>query len=477
MASTANKQKRQLESLCNQGTAKKMFGLHKVLEKRALDNTPISVSLVGVGTMGTVFAQSLSMTTGIDLCIICDLRTEEAIKVFESTGAPSSKIEVCKSVDEANAAIKCGKKVVTSDISVATSAEQVEAVCESTGVPAVYAQTGISAIQNRKHFITMNVEGDVCVGHLMNNWAKQAGVVYSGIYGDEPGSAMLQHDEAKLIGLDVIAVGRTDMGGSNLCWNKESIKPEMERLGICYNNTAIFASFCDGSKTNEECCAIANATGLPPDIRGMHGPKFNDWNEIATRSPGVFRTKEEGGILGMRGVTDYIANDIIKAEPWHPFFIWTFAVVKARTQGQTEWIVREGGIVEGEYGLLYGPYHRGSAQAPVTVAVAVVDKRPVIAPLEGSKRTADCITLAKKDLSAGEVIDEIGGFCTVGRIEKASITRAGRLLPFALAKGTVVKRDIPMGTWLTYDDVEFAGEPSLLLNLRRVQDAMFGDLW
>ena len=40
----------------------------------------------------------------------------------------------------------------------------------------------------------------------------------------------------------------------------------------------------------------------------MHGPKFNDWNEIATRSPGVFRTKEEGGILGMRGVTDYIAN-------------------------------------------------------------------------------------------------------------------------------------------------------------------------
>jgi len=454
-----------------------MFGLYKVLEQRALDKNPVGVSLIGVGTMGTVFAESLSATTGLDLSLICDLRPEEAIKVFESTGVPSGKIEVCGTIEDANAAIKENKKVVTSDIGVATAAARVEAVCESTGVPSVYAEAGISAIRNKKHFITMNVEGDVCAGNLLNMWARQAGVVYSGIYGDEPGSAMLQHDEAKLIGLDIVAVGRTDMGGSDLKWNKESIKPEMERLGVNYGNTAIFASFCDGSKTNEECCAIANATGLPPDVRGMHGPRFKDWDEIGTRSPGKLRPKKDGGILSMPGVTEYIANDMIKAEPWRPFFIWTFVIVKARTPGQIDWIVREGGIIEGDYGLLYGPYHRGSAQAPVTVAVAAIDGRPVIAPLEGDKRTADCITLAKKDLAAGEVIDEIGGFCTAGRIEKASITRAERLLPFALARGAVLRRDVPKGTWLTYDDVDFPGEPSVLLYLRRLQDNLFGDLW
>ena len=454
-----------------------MLGLNKVLEKRALANNPIKVSLIGVGTMGTVFGQSISATTGMDLCIICDLQTDKAIKVYESSGFSADRIEVCETIEDANAAVKENKKVITSDIKIATAVEKAEVVCESTGVPTVYVQAGMNAIRNNKHFVTMNIEGDVCVGHLLNMWAQQAGVVYTGIYGDEPGCAMLQHDMAKLIGLDVIAVGRSDMGGSNIKWNKESIKPEMARLGIDYDNTAMFASFCDGSKTNEECCAIANATGLPPDVRGMHGPRFADWNEIATRSPGVFRPKKEGGILSMSGVTDYIANDLIKVEPWHPFFIWTFAVIKAKTSGQIDWIIREGGIVEGEYGLLYGPYHRGSAEAPITIAVAAIDKRPVIAPLEGINRTADCVTLAKKDLVAGEMIDEIGGFCTTGRIEKASITRAERLLPFALARGAVVKKDIQKGAYLTYDDVEFVGEPSLLLNLRRMQDNLFGDLW
>jgi len=275
----------------------------------------------------------------------------------------------------------------------------------------------------------------------------------------------------------VIAVGRSDMGGSKLEWNKESIKPEMERLQINYGNSAMFASFCDGSKTNEESCTLANATGLPPDVRGMHGPKFDSWDEIATRTPGILRPRADGGILSRAGVTDFIGNDQIKVKDWTPFHIWTFAVVKAVTPGQVDWIVREGGIVEGDYGMLYSPYHRGSAEAPVTVAVAEIDRRPVIAPLEGNKRTADVITLAKKDLAAGEIIDEIGGFAAAGRIEKASIVRQEHLLPLALARGSVVKRDIPKGTYLTYDDVEFVGEPSMILNLRRIQDSFFGDLW
>ena len=58
--------------------------------------------------------------------------------------------------------------------------------------------------------------------------------------------------------------------------------------------------FVDGSKTMIEMAAVSNATGLVPDVRGMHGPKTtrDKLNE-------VFALKEHGGVLSRVGVVDY----------------------------------------------------------------------------------------------------------------------------------------------------------------------------
>ena len=125
--------------------------------------------------------------------------------------------------------------------------------------------------------------------------------------------------------------------------------------------------------------------------------------------------------------------------------------------------------------LFYDCEHWVSVQAPITVAVAAIDHRAVIAP-QGNKRAADVIAMAKKDLEPGEVIDEIGGFCTTGRIEVASIVRKENFLPFALASGAKIKRAIPREGFLTYDDVELADEQSLFVQLRNLQQGLFGDL-
>jgi predicted homoserine dehydrogenase-like protein len=105
----------------------------------------------------------------------------------------------------------------------------------------------------------------------------------------------------------------------------------------------------------------------------------------------------------------------------------------------------------------------------------MIDHRAVIAP-KGDKRAADVITMAKKDLEVGEIIDQIGGLCTAGRIEVASISRNQNLLPFALAAGAKVKTVIPKGGFLTYADVEFQDNQALMLQLRKLQDKLFGDL-
>ncbi len=64
-------------------------------------------------------------------------------------------------------------------------------------------------------------------------------------------------------------------------------------------NARMLVEFVDGSKTAIEMTAVANATGLVPDVPGMHGPKATR-DELAQ----VLCTKEDGGILNKSGVVD-----------------------------------------------------------------------------------------------------------------------------------------------------------------------------
>lgn len=122
------------------------------------------------------------------------------------------------------------------------------------------------------------------------------------------------------------------------------------------------------------------------------------------------------------------------------------------------------------------PYHYLSVQAPITVAYAALENTGVIAARQDG-RAADTITMAKKDLEAGETIDEIGGFATTGRIECASVVRKENLLPFAMAEGATMKRAVQQGEYLTCDDVALKDDNGLIMQLRRLQQRFFSDLY
>lgn len=70
-------------------------------------------------------------------------------------------------------------------------------------------------------------------------------------------------------------------------------------------NARMLIEFVDGSKTMIEMCAVSNATGLVPDVRGMHGPKCN----VEDLSK-VFSLKSQGGILEKEGVVDFGIGNI-----------------------------------------------------------------------------------------------------------------------------------------------------------------------
>ena len=65
---------------------------------------------------------------------------------------------------------------------------------------------------------------------------------------------------------------------------------------------------------------------------------------------------------------------------------------------------------------------------------------PTVAPIAGP--VCEVVTVAKRDLKAGERLDGIGGFCTYGLIDNAAAARAMAALPIGLSEGCVLRRDV-----------------------------------
>lgn len=102
--------------------------------------------------------------------------------------------------------------------------------------------------------------------------------------------------------------------------------------------------------------------------------------------------------------------------------------------------------------VFYTPYHLCYLKVPLTVARAVLFQDAALAP--PGRPMCDVITAAKRDLKAGKVLDDLGGFTCYGLLENYEVCQAENLLPMGLSGGCRLKRDIPRDQVISYDDVE-----------------------
>jgi predicted homoserine dehydrogenase-like protein len=82
----------------------------------------------------------------------------------------------------------------------------------------------------------------------------------------------------------------------------------------------------------------------------------------------------------------------------------------------------------------------------------VIHRDPTVAPIAGP--VCEVVTVAKRDLKAGERLDGVGGFCAYGLIDNATAARATAALPIALSEGCVMRCDVSKDHVLTFEDVE-----------------------
>jgi predicted homoserine dehydrogenase-like protein len=212
-------------------------------------------------------------------------------------------------------------------------------------------------------------------------------------------------------------------------------------------------SFADGTKISMEMAVVANATGFTTGKRGMYGPTCSH----VTEAPKLFPMDQ----MMDTGLVDYILG----AEPAPGVFILGYNEHPIQRQYLNYYKMGEGPLY-----TFYTPYHLCHLEAPLTAARAVLFQDAACAPI--GPPVCDVITVAKKDLVKGELLDGIGGFATYGMLEKSPICSHEKLLPMGLSEGCKVKRNISQDQAISYGDVEVpAGR--LVDTLRREQEKVF----
>jgi len=224
---------------------------------------------------------------------------------------------------------------------------------------------------------------------------------------------------------------------------------EAARRGL---NPNMLIEFVDGSKTMIEMAAVSNATGLVPDVRGMHGPTTS-----RDKLKETFALKEHGGVLNRAGVVDYGIGGV------HP---GVFLVVTTDHPRLRQALVyRDMG--DGPYYTLFRPFHLCSIEVPLTCAMLAIRKKSNMTPL--NRLVSEVFAVAKQDLSPGHTLEGIGGCDFYGLIDNYEIAQGEKLVPVGLAKGAEVAKPVERDAPITYGDVRH-NENSTVFRLRQLQD-------
>jgi predicted homoserine dehydrogenase-like protein len=262
------------------------------------------------------------------------------------------------------------------------------------------------------------------------------------------------YDFADAIGLEVLVIGKGKNNAVDLACNPDTVYREAIERGIA---PKMLASFKDGTKTMVEMTCMSNATGFLPDIRGAHGAKVTIDNVCE-----ILDVKENGGILNSFGVVEYVDG----------LAPGVFVIVTTDLP-QIHHEIQYLKIGKGPHYCLYRPFHLCSLETPITAARAVLYHEPTIVALDGTPYS-ETITLAKRDLKAGELLDGIGGYCVYGSFERYEIAKKESCVPIGIInKNTKVMKDVKKGQLVTYDCLSF-DESSPVFKLRKEQEHLIG---
>jgi predicted homoserine dehydrogenase-like protein len=433
------------------------MNLHALLRARESAGQPLRVGLIGAGKFGSMYLSQVRRTPGVRLSAVADLDPAHARAALTHVGFTDAEIASVAFCDDA------ARLIARDDVGI---------VIDATGAPAAGIAHVLACCENCKHVVMVNVEADALAGPLLAKRAREAGIVYSLAYGDQPALICEMVDWARACGFEVIAAGKGTKylpeyhaSTPETVWGHYGITREDARLGGL--NAQMFNSFLDGTKSAIEMCAVANATGLAAPS-GLAFPPCG-----VDDLPRVLRPRDDGGMLAQRGQVEVISSLERDGRPVFRDLRWGVYVVFAGGSEYVERCFREYGLKtdpSGRYSALYKPYHLIGLELGISVASVGLRREPTGAPVAFN---ADVVATAKRDLAAGEMLDGEGGFTVYGKLLPAAESLRLGALPLGLAHKVRLRRAVAAGEVVRWGDVEI-DEAKLAVRVRREMERGIG---
>jgi predicted homoserine dehydrogenase-like protein len=444
------------------------LNLYSKLCEREAARRPIRVGLIGAGKFGAMYLHQAVRTPGIHLVGIADLSPGRAVENLKRVGWTDERYGAASLED----ALRHGTSFLTDDWRAVVNCGEIDVIAECTGNPVAAVEHCLAAFSAGKPIINVTVEADAFCGPILAHKAKQAGVIYSLAYGDQPALACDLVDWAKACGFPVVAAGRGHKwlphyreSTPDTVWDHWGLTAEQAARGGM--NPKMFNAFLDGSKPAIESAAIANATGLQAPSQGLAFPP-GSVDDI----PSLMRPRSEGGVLEAKGQVEVIScltaegapipNDIRKG-------VWVCF------EGDSEYIrncFQEYNVVtdpSGRYMSSYKKWHLIGLELGISVASIALRQEPT-----GVATTfnADVAATAKKDLLPGDTLDGEGGYTVFGKLTPSSASLANGYLPLGLAHNVRLLNRVAKDSIITWADVAI-DETLPAVRVRREQEALY----
>lgn len=405
-------------------------------------------AVIGAGFMGRGLVYQLSKMPGMHPALVVNRTPDKAVAAYVAAGYRREHVLVSDDPARLANAVHEKRPAVATAPEIAAHVATVDVVIEATGAVELGAREALACIRNKRHFVSLNAETDGTVGALLKRKADDAGIVYSNADGDQPGVIMRMVEYCRGCGFDVLAAVNCK-GFMNVDATPDSIREWAVRQNTSPRMTC---AFTDGTKMNIEQTVVCNATGLLPARRGMIGVRTDQKNAVRD-------FEAAGGLAGGPGIVDYTLGG--------DFGGGVFIIARAKDRDFCQPYLKYLKMGDGPNYMFFRPYHLCHVETPLSAAEAVIYREATIAPL--GRPVAHTITLAKRDLRAGETLDGIGGFNQYGEVEVAENARG--LLPVGLAENVRLRRDVRKGEPIPEDAVDL-DESSLLVKLWREQQKM-----
>lgn len=408
----------------------KNLAIYSALAAREADGNPIRVGVVGAGATGRAIALQLGTPVpGMRLAAIANRTLSHAERACREAGI--TDWQVTESPAGAQAAIAGGTPVLAEDPSVLLDCDAIDVIVEVTGTVDFAAEVALGAFAQRKPVIMVNAELDSLLGPLLRVKAREAGVVLTHTDGDEPGVAMTLFRYLQSVGLRPVGAGNI----KGMVDHYRTPETQREFAARYDQDVKKVTSFADATKLSMETTVLANATGFGVARRGMYGPACGYVRELARLLPA------DAMLAG--GIVDYSVGAAPHTGAW-------VIVHEDNPLKQAQLAYYKLG--DGPFYVFYTPFHLPHIQLPSTIARAVIHHDPTVTPLAGP--SCEVVTVAKRDLKAGEILDGIGGFCAYGLIDNHATARAENALPIALSEGCELLRSVPKDAAVRFDDVK-----------------------